>query len=62
MPMNEFDDKTVELVETVDPTPLDEEAVRMAKEARRLAREAKDEEEEEEEGGGGGEDDEEDED
>ncbi|TPP63900.1 Radial spoke head protein 4 A [Fasciola gigantica] len=45
--MNEFDETAVPLVETTDPTPLEEEAVRAAKEARRLAREAKAEEEEE---------------
>ncbi|VDP86339.1 unnamed protein product [Echinostoma caproni] len=49
--MNEFDEMAVALNETTDPTPLEEEAVRAAKEARRLAREAKAEEEDGEEGG-----------
>lgn len=44
--MNEFAEDAVPLQETSDPTPLEEEAVRAAKEARRLAREAKAEEEE----------------
>ncbi|KAF8567572.1 hypothetical protein P879_07150, partial [Paragonimus westermani] len=50
-PMKEFQEDAVSLTEATDPTPLEEEAVMAAKEARRLAREAKDEEAEDEEGG-----------
>ncbi|KAF7260906.1 hypothetical protein EG68_01710 [Paragonimus skrjabini miyazakii] len=50
-PMKEFQEDTIPVLEATDPTPFEEEAVRAAKEARRLAREAKAEEAEDEEGG-----------
>ncbi len=53
-PFKEFDDEAIGLKETVDPTVLQEEEVRLAKEAKRLAAEAA--------GEGGEEGDEEDED
>ncbi|KAF6779978.1 hypothetical protein AHF37_00559 [Paragonimus kellicotti] len=49
-PMKEFQEDAIPVLEATDPTPLEEEAVRAAKEARRLAREAKAEEAEDEEG------------
>ncbi|BHF75701.1 Radial spoke head protein 4 A [Sparganum proliferum] len=50
-PAKEFDEEATPLQEAVDPTPLQEEELRLMKEAKRLAAEAKAEEGEEEEEG-----------